>query len=119
MLGRLLGRRNSGDVSYAHTATNGNAWVHVLPLENPRNRGDLARLPPLFTSLPAMRILVTYKSRKIRKIVGFNFSFLFQIHSRSSFFSDLFLPHIFFFLFRFTFFSVSGGWRYVQGVTDG
>ena len=77
---------------------------------NPRNRRDLARLPPLFTFLLAVRIPITCKSRKRRmlsvlvfvlscsRICFFFFSILGLLFSLQICFS-----------FGFAFFFVSGG----------
>jgi hypothetical protein len=76
---------------------------------------DLVWFPPLFTSPPAVRIPVIRKSRKRRKTVGFNFSFLFRSALVPLFFRSISSADPFFSFFCFAFFSVSGGWRYVQG----
>jgi hypothetical protein len=78
---------------------------------NPRKQGDLAWFPPLFTSPLAVRIPVIRKSRKRRKTVGFNFSFLFRSALGPLFFRSISSadPFFSFFVSPSSLFQVVGG----------
>jgi len=72
---------------------------------------DLVWFPPLFTSPPAVRIPVIRKSRKRRKTVGFNFSFLFRSALVPLFFRSISSadPFFSFFVSPSSLFQVAGG----------
>ena len=62
-----LGCLNSGGASSPRAAATGGACVHVPLQEKPGDRVDLAWLPPLFTFLLAIMIIVTCNKRKMHK----------------------------------------------------
>jgi len=81
-----------------------------------KKQGDLEWLPPLFTFLPAVRIPVTCKRRKIQKPVDFNFSFLFRSVLVFSFLDLFHCRSIFSFFFFF--FSIPGSRRQGGGTNE-
>jgi hypothetical protein len=97
-------------------------WVHAPPLMKTTKPVDQECLLLLYLPTLAVRVTVTCNNKKnTQTTVGFNFSFLFRFALDPPFFRFVSSaePFFFFFFFRFTFFSVSGGRRYVKGAAGG